>query len=167
MKVALTPTTVDRSSLTPLNHGLAFRWTETGGMQGLPCLPGDNVSSANAISADGSTIVGYSDSPAGQWRAVRWNEFECRAISDDGSRIVGFRIRPPMDPAYPPSYIPYVWDEAIGWRGVEQKPSYSNRRRRPGSRLACAHSGAGESDDAARPRTSLLQKIAGHPQVDR
>lgn len=122
MKVALTPTTVDRSSLTPLNHGLAFRWTETGGMQGLPCLPGDNVSSANAISADCSTIVGYSDSPAGQWRAVRWNEFECRAISDDGSRIVGFRIRPPMDPAYPPSYIPYVWDEAIGWRGVEQKP---------------------------------------------
>src|SRR5690606_7347821 len=40
--------------------GQAFRWTESGGMQALGWLPGGVYSRANAISRDGSTIVGDS-----------------------------------------------------------------------------------------------------------
>jgi probable HAF family extracellular repeat protein len=38
----------------------AFRWTAKGGMEDIGVLPGDVRSSASAISADGSIVVGYS-----------------------------------------------------------------------------------------------------------
>lgn len=44
----------------------AFRWTTDGGMVGLGDLPGGSFGSrANAVSADGSTVVGSSVGPAG------------------------------------------------------------------------------------------------------
>jgi len=55
----------------------AFRWTEAGGMVGLGDLPGGGFrSSASATSADGSVIVGMSETdvvvipPMGDWRHV-------------------------------------------------------------------------------------------------
>ena len=78
-----------------------FRWTEGGRMVGLSHPKGAS-SRASAISADGSTIVGFYEHPKqGIRRAVRWNPKrfdlftgtttpgEATAVSSDGSKIVG------------------------------------------------------------------------------
>jgi probable HAF family extracellular repeat protein len=84
---------------------LAFRWTEQSGMVFLGDLPGGPVTSiANGVSADGSVIVGGSNSVLGQ-EAFRWTQTQgmvrlgdlpgggflsfARAISPDGGVIVG------------------------------------------------------------------------------
>lgn len=82
----------------------AFRWTQSDGMQGLGFLPGGlKISQAFGISADGTTIVGRSDSAQGL-QAFRWTQAEGLvglgkvpgalssnpyAISADKSTIVG------------------------------------------------------------------------------
>jgi len=81
-----------------------FRWTAAGGFQALPMPEGARQSSANAISWDGSTIVGYMDSADG-FQAFRWSqadgtqglgffpdglESRALAVNLDGSVIVGF-----------------------------------------------------------------------------
>ena len=48
---------------------------ETGKKVGLGVLPGDNASHAMATSANGSVIVGFSNSPGGGGQAFRW---KCR-----------------------------------------------------------------------------------------
>ncbi|MBK7948373.1 MAG: PEP-CTERM sorting domain-containing protein [Deltaproteobacteria bacterium] len=84
----------------------AFRWTAAQGMIGLGDLPGGvNVSYGTAVSANGSTIVGYSESSSGI-EAFRWTSaggmvglgdlagggFASRAlgVSGDGSVVVGY-----------------------------------------------------------------------------
>lgn len=84
----------------------AFRWTAAQGMIGLGDLPGGvNVSYGTAVSANGSTIVGYSESSSGI-EAFRWTAaggmvglgdlagggFASRAlgVSGDGSVVVGY-----------------------------------------------------------------------------
>jgi hypothetical protein len=87
--------------------GEAFRWTESGGMQGLGYLrPGGTFSRANGISRDGTTIVGVSQSsgPGNPTEGFVWTEstgmqalpglvpggsFEPRAVNADGSVVVG------------------------------------------------------------------------------
>lgn len=61
----------------------AFRWTENGGIQSLADLPGGSFySRANGISADGSTVVGYSKNANGGG-AFLWTENEgMRFIKD-------------------------------------------------------------------------------------
>lgn len=52
----------------------AFRWTATSGMQDIGTLGGD-LRVANAISADGKTVVGYStdsNTPGAPFKAFRW-----------------------------------------------------------------------------------------------
>jgi probable HAF family extracellular repeat protein len=49
----------------------AFRWTASGGMQGLGTLGGDE-SEAWGVSADGAVVVGWAQNAAGQRRAFRW-----------------------------------------------------------------------------------------------
>jgi len=85
------------------DHGVreAFYWTNTDGMQGLGHLPGGGVDSqAFDVSADGSVIVGFSDSSTTTQKAFRWTESSgmvaldehhsvAFGISDDGSIIVG------------------------------------------------------------------------------
>jgi probable HAF family extracellular repeat protein len=91
------------------NFGEAFRWTETGGMQGIGYLRPNGVSSrANAISRDGTTIVGDSQSNGHftPTEAFVWTqsggmqglpllpgspypETYARAVSANGSVIVG------------------------------------------------------------------------------
>lgn len=80
----------------------AFLWTEADGTLAIPFLSGGSSSEAYGISADGSTIVGYSDGDLGS-RAFRWTESGgtealpfsegsasfARAASADGSTIVG------------------------------------------------------------------------------
>jgi len=54
----------------------AFRWTESGGMQGLGLLPGWAMSYASAVSADGSTVVGEGNccGSAEPGEAFRWTQ---------------------------------------------------------------------------------------------
>jgi uncharacterized membrane protein len=81
-----------------------FVWNRTRGMTGLshPSGPGGTSSRASAISADGRTIVGFSeDPPTGVRRPVRWfggktylfagvhTPGEASGVSSDGSQIVG------------------------------------------------------------------------------
>jgi len=87
----------------------AFRWTEAEGMVGLGDLPGgDDYSEAQAVSGDGSLVVGISDgmvtTPTGN-QAFVWTEesgmqgipgatptgaSSALGVSDDGSTIVGY-----------------------------------------------------------------------------
>lgn len=54
----------------------AFQWSSTSGMTPLGDLPGgSNLSTAMGVSADGSRIVGYSDSALG-WEPFLWTEAE-------------------------------------------------------------------------------------------
>jgi probable HAF family extracellular repeat protein len=80
----------------------AFRWTPTGGLQDLGLTTGSE-SSAIAISADESVIVGEARDASGFWRAFRWTastgmqdigtlggpESAAYAVNKDGSVIVG------------------------------------------------------------------------------
>ncbi len=81
-----------------------FRWTAAGGFQSLPMPEGARDSSANAVSADGTTVVGYMDSEDG-FQAFRWTqaggtqglgffpgglESRALAVNADGSVIVGY-----------------------------------------------------------------------------
>ena len=88
---------------------LAFRWTQASGMVFLGDLPGGPfISLATGVSADGSVIVGLSNSALGE-EAFRWTQAEgmvglgdlpgggsilsvARAISPDGAVIVGNAI---------------------------------------------------------------------------
>ena len=84
----------------------AFRWTAGSGMVGLGYLPGGNYSTATAVSADGSVIVGTSGSASGG-QAFRWtagsgmvglgylpvgNYSSATAVSADGSIVVGIVV---------------------------------------------------------------------------
>jgi probable HAF family extracellular repeat protein len=81
-----------------------FRWTPVGGFEALPMPEGAEVSGGVAVSADGSTVVGYMDSADGI-QAFRWTTeggtqglgffpggIESRALAAniDGRVIVGF-----------------------------------------------------------------------------
>ena len=86
----------------------AFRWTATGGMQGLGDLPGGyHWSEATKVSADGNVVVGWSSTwnRGNVQQAFRWTEADGMvglellpnypvysmptAVSDDGSQIIG------------------------------------------------------------------------------
>lgn len=97
----------------------AFRWTQTTGMTDL------GFETAAAVSADGSTVVGYSQDDLGIYDAFRWTEESGRVflgdyssissmsqahdVTADGSVIVGvsWETGPP---------IPVIWDEVHGSR---------------------------------------------------
>lgn len=50
--------------------GKAFRWSQAGGFQVLPALPGTSASAARAVSGDGSVVVGDSTDIAFRWTAA-------------------------------------------------------------------------------------------------
>jgi uncharacterized membrane protein len=61
----------------------AFRWTKKAGMVSLGSLDGQ-ASRANDISADGSVIVGWDDSPVGERRGAIWVNGRERLLSPTG-----------------------------------------------------------------------------------
>ncbi len=98
----------------------AFRW-ESGIMQNLGVLPGDTGSRAEAISRDGTTVVGTSFGTGA--RAFRWTGskgmrdlgslanhvgYQARGVSEDGSVIVGVATRLTGIPITEVS--PFRWD---------------------------------------------------------
>ncbi len=113
-----------------LGHPEAFRWTQPTDMEGLGFLTrGLNVSSATAVSADGSVIVGWSIPPTWPWfsQAVRWvndqiTALDClpgddggkaTAVSSDGLFIVGWSEGPGT---------PTTRKEAILWHPMGFSP---------------------------------------------
>jgi probable HAF family extracellular repeat protein len=103
----------------------AFTWREDEGMKALPNLPNAPLeASALAASADGSAIVGTSDSPNGKSHAVRWIDgtvedlvsgpysgfhSSAYATSDDGS-IIGGSIQ--MGGSA--DFEAFVWNASMG-----------------------------------------------------
>lgn len=80
--------------------GLPFRWTQSGGMQGLGLVAGAISSTCRAVSGDGATIVG--GMIGATYLAYRWNNgfetlgalgpdgtSEAFGVSHDGSVVVG------------------------------------------------------------------------------
>ena len=84
----------------------AFRWTQEGGIQGLGDLPGGGFfSNAGGVSADGSIVVGSSDSFGFRDKPFRWTQesgiellegtpfqgesYFVSGVSADGSIVVG------------------------------------------------------------------------------
>src|SRR5262245_32489317 len=107
----------------------AFRWTQSEGIVGLGELPGgSNFSRAVAISDDGTTITGQSNSAAGL-EAFRWTAEDgmvglgipsgmgstsALGISPDGSTIVG-GIQGPSPNQYGDAFY---WTEETGMVGI-------------------------------------------------
>lgn len=83
----------------------ACRWNQSGGVQDLGTLANQlgDVSSAYAVSADGSVVVGKSQDASLAWRAFRWtqsggmqnlgtlggNSSAANGVSNDGTTVVG------------------------------------------------------------------------------
>jgi probable HAF family extracellular repeat protein len=84
----------------PTDFSEAFRWTQADGMVGLGFLPGQDVSGAYGISADGTVIVGQAPVRPFRWTATTGmtdlgdlggGTFgQADAASTDGSVVVGF-----------------------------------------------------------------------------
>lgn len=79
---------------------MAYRWTLSGGLQNLGSLGGNNTG-ANAVSSNGSVIVGYSHNASNDPYAFRWVDgigieqigtyySFAQGVSGDGSTVTGF-----------------------------------------------------------------------------
>jgi len=92
-----------------IDHMEAYRWTLTEGMIGLDDIDSSRYSYADAVSYDGSVVVGTYDFDDGQLQAYRWTRetgfvylddpldptyYGSRAldVSADGSVIVGYEV---------------------------------------------------------------------------
>jgi uncharacterized membrane protein len=109
----------------------AFVWDSSNGMRGLGDLPGGVVhSGAEAISADGTTIVGSSRSGSG-FEAFIWDATDgmrgigdlpggaftstAKDVSSDGSIVVGFANSSVGQESF-------IWDAVNGMRGLGSLP---------------------------------------------
>lgn len=108
----------------------AFQWTEQTGMVDLGAIVDGRASRANAISADGNVIVGWSDSEFGsrlgahfrdggpwQWITPDGDTIqagEALGASSDGSVIVGGGYFENSGFSGAPAYEPWLWSEATG-----------------------------------------------------
>ncbi len=112
----------------PCENAHAFAWTEATGMVDLGAIVADRASRANAVSADGNVIAGWSDSAFGGRAGAYWSNGdpprwfkgegarifvgEAQAVSSDGTFIAGGNYN---DPARPNSYVePWLWSAGTG-----------------------------------------------------
>jgi len=111
----------------------AFRWTDATGMQDLGVLPGCTRAMANAVSADGNVVVGFSDQ--GLWQtalAFHWTaaggmqsigtlpaDISSHAFgtSADGSFVVGISSSDAYNRAF-------RWSAATGMQDLGGMPGY-------------------------------------------
>jgi probable HAF family extracellular repeat protein len=115
----------------------AFRWTEDDGIVGLGHLPDGVFSGATGVSADGTVIVGYSESGSeSAYEAFRWTEAgdmqglgdlpgggfysDAAAISADGTTIIGY-----SDSGLGTGYEAFRWTQADGMQGLGSLGSQS------------------------------------------
>lgn len=110
---------------SPFQASEAFRWTRSGGLEGLGFLPGDQRNWASAVSADGSTIVGVSIGQPGRC-PFRWTRAggvqplglvpgftNCLpdAVSGDGAIVVGTCLTP--------QDLAWLWTASTGIRSLQ------------------------------------------------
>jgi uncharacterized membrane protein len=93
----------------------AFRWSMGEGILALGFLPGENQSTATAVSADGSVVVGLSGMTAFRWTEETGMEaigfFVPSGVSADGSIVVG------TTQDYPAQAV--IWTAAVGVRPLQ------------------------------------------------
>lgn len=96
----------------------AFRWTEDGGMVGL--LPSVSDSFAEAVSADGSVVVGGNDARPFRWTATGGEAIPgidtgtASGVSGDGSVVVGNGVMGTLGSTV------FVWDAEHGTQSLLQ-----------------------------------------------
>jgi probable HAF family extracellular repeat protein len=115
--------------IPPLPVTQAFVWTQSGGMVGLGFLPGvsgtmgGELSTARAMSADGSVVVGWGFDAGGTYRAWRWTNSggmvdlsvgalaaQARGCSPDGGTVVGQILGTTSQP--------FMWTQTTGMVGM-------------------------------------------------
>jgi len=115
-------TVVGTSANTTTGAFQAFKWDSSSQlMQGLGFLPGDTRSGANAISRNGSTVVGWSRQSGGSSKPVRWvsgvieeiptglsSGCEAKAVSSNGAVVVGSCGLG----------LAWIWDSLHGFRNM-------------------------------------------------
>ena len=98
---------------------VAYRWTQTGGLENLGNL-GTNSSGANAVSSNGSVIVGYSYNASNDPYAFRWVDgigmeqigtfySFAQGVSGDGSTVTGFET------GSAGLYRAFRWTQSVGF----------------------------------------------------
>lgn len=109
----------------------AFEWTESTGMVDLGSIAPNRASRANAISADGEVIAGWSDANTGARLAATWSHGgppawlvpppskisvgEANGISSDGSIVVGGAYNDYTNPKKPGKlFEPWIWTADSG-----------------------------------------------------
>ncbi|MBP7147211.1 MAG: hypothetical protein KBD01_06680 [Acidobacteria bacterium] len=110
-------------------HG--FAWDEQAGMVDLGSIVPERYSRANAISADGQVIVGWSDQTTGSRAGAKWDHGagpewflpehsrvfagEATGVSSDGRFIVGGEYSaPPATGNFGPWAEPWLWSAETG-----------------------------------------------------
>jgi probable HAF family extracellular repeat protein len=109
-------------------NDLAFRWDSGLGLSILGDLPGGSIESGSqAVSRDGSTIVGYGTTATGR-KAFRWTQSSgmsnlgtlpgstfsiANAVSANGGVVVGKSTNSGGD------YVAFIWDSAHGMRDMK------------------------------------------------
>ena len=119
---------------SPASGGGAFRWTAATGPVVLDGLPGRT--SAEAVSADGATVVGwFQEVPLGRIEAFRWNtasgwvglgdligdayQSESFGVSADGSVVVGTATAAGAQPGQGSAHLEaFRWTAATGMVGL-------------------------------------------------
>lgn len=122
----------DASTIVGIGHPVmtgAVLWSSSGESSILGWLPGDISAAANAVSRDGSVVVGYSTEPSSHQRLFRWtrqtgmtaidapaqsglSDVFSSAVSGDGGVIVGWGNTANGETAV-------IWDESHGMRRLE------------------------------------------------
>jgi len=107
---------------------VAFRWSTSTGMVGLPLLPGTAAASGTALSIDGSVIVGYCETNPTLTYATRWVNGTPQSLGDlpggnqnssaygcskDGSIIVGWGHTAT-------GFQAFIWDPINGMRNLRE-----------------------------------------------
>ena len=134
-----TAISADGSTVVGIAGGLAFRWTQSDGIQSLGDLPGDlQRSSAYGVSADGSVVVGTGNTRFGGLppQAFRWTadggmvglghltRFRpqgsyATSVSSDGSVVVGAGR---SNPIYQEAFL---WSQESGLKKLGDLPGGS------------------------------------------
>lgn len=117
--------------------GMAYRWSDPGGLQPLGMLPGFGQSVATAASFSGSVIVGEANNGAEHTKGWRWTSsggmrdigrlpgsdggVSPNAVSADGTIIVGTAGGAP-EPGNDYNYRAFAWTEVAGMRDLGRLP---------------------------------------------
>ena len=108
-----------------------WRWTQAGGLQILPSLPGGAGGYAEGVSDNGTFIVGGEPSASGQWEAFLWSAAGgIRGLGDLSGGVFDSEARDVSDVGVVVGYgnltadvsdrVAMIWDEVHGMRNLRE-----------------------------------------------